>query len=207
LGDGKSGAAPSRPATLDDHRSKFMVTAMSSPIFQRSRGVMLDQFRQSQRSPAQESEVTFPKIRHDEERGVQILSEHGAAQLGDLQSHEREQDDHEAAENTALQVLATVAGQVQEVEHRLGQQLEQRMWSLTTIMRGMQDTMRGIEDNVHQRLAPVLDHISRSVTAQDNVKNHSAPFLEDRNRRSAEGVDPAASAQTRKLSLPLVSRH
>ena len=62
------------------------------------------------------------------------------------------------------------------------------MWSITNVV-------RGIQDNIYQSLAPVLEHISRSVAVRGNVKDNATFNLEDRDRSNTEGTDPAAYAQ------------
>jgi len=72
----------------------------------------------------------------------------------DVEQQEEWRDKRERLNPTALQILRQSKGELSRFEHRLGQQLEQRMQSLANAMQVMQD-------NVQRSLAPLFESFGK----------------------------------------------
>ena len=163
-------------------------------------GAALTRTRELQGSPTQMLQQTCTKVRYDKEHNMERSSEYDVRQ-----PRQRERYDINKADPTVSQVYAAVASELQQVEHRLAQQLDERVASLVD---SMQDTTRVMQNSMQQILAPVWSEIQKlvlstqassisSATPQASQRTESKV---DRIRETQENFSARSDGRSKRLS-------
>ena len=110
--------------------------------------------------------------------------------------HERDREYYDTEVNgpNALDILAAVAGEVQRVEERLGQHVDQRLMMFATVV---QETVQEIQNNMQQSLAQI--QVSTTGSARV-VPDELCSEVRERKEAGADSVTPVQPQKVKSVT-------